>query len=107
MFSNFAKNSVECDMNNRQLFLQHVAQTSDAPLALEIVKAEGMYMWDAAGKRYLDLIAGISVCNVGHCHPAVVKAIQEQAQQYMHLPSLYHRHRWPLPACSPSICPHS
>ncbi|NSL89076.1 aspartate aminotransferase family protein [Chitinophaga sp. Mgbs1] len=72
-------------MNNRQLFLQHVAQTSDAPLALEIVKAEGMYMWDAGGKQYLDLIAGISVCNVGHCHPAVVKAIQEQAQQYMHL----------------------
>ncbi len=72
-------------MNNRQLFLQHVAQTSDAPLALEIVKAEGMYMWDADGKKYLDMIAGISVCNVGHCHPAVVKAIQEQAQTYMHL----------------------
>nr|WP_295868817.1 aminotransferase class III-fold pyridoxal phosphate-dependent enzyme [uncultured Chitinophaga sp.] len=72
-------------MNNRQLFLQHVAQTSDAPLALEIVKAEGMYMWDANGRKYLDLIAGISVCNMGHCHPAVVKAIQEQAQQYMHL----------------------
>lgn len=85
MFSNFAKNSVVSDMNNRQLFLQHVAQTSDAPLALEIVKAEGMYMWDVNGKRYLDLIAGISVCNVGHCHPAVVKAIQDQAQQYMHL----------------------
>lgn len=65
--------------------MQHVAQTSDAPLALEIVKAEGMYMWDVNGKRYLDLIAGISVCNVGHCHPAVVKAIQDQAQQYMHL----------------------
>ncbi|CAL1521423.1 aminotransferase class III-fold pyridoxal phosphate-dependent enzyme [Chitinophaga sp. MM2321] len=72
-------------MNNRQLFLQHVAQTSDAPLALEIVKAAGMYMWDTSGKQYLDLIAGISVCNVGHCHPAVVKAIQDQAQQYMHL----------------------
>ena len=72
-------------MNNRQLFLQHVAQTSDAPLALEIVKAQGMYMWDAAGKEYLDLIAGISVCNVGHCHPAIVKAIQEQASTYMHL----------------------
>lgn len=85
MFSNFAKNSVVSDMNNRQLFLQHVAQTSNAPLALEIVKAEGMYMWDVNGKRYLDLIAGISVCNVGHCHPAVVKAIQDQAQQYMHL----------------------
>jgi acetylornithine/succinyldiaminopimelate/putrescine aminotransferase len=72
-------------MNNRQLFLQHNAQTSDAPLALEIVKAQGMYMWDADGKKYLDLIAGISVCNVGHCHPAVVKAIREQAQTYMHL----------------------
>lgn len=79
MFSNFAA------MNNRQIFLQHVAQTSDAPLALEIVKAAGMYMWDVNGKQYLDLIAGISVCNIGHCHPAVVKAIQEQAQQYMHL----------------------
>ncbi|RFS22486.1 aspartate aminotransferase family protein [Chitinophaga silvatica] len=72
-------------MNNRQLFLQHVAQTSDAPLALEIVKAEGMYMWDVNNKKYLDLIAGISVCNMGHCHPAVVKAVQDQVQQYMHL----------------------
>lgn len=72
-------------MNNRQLFLQHVAQTSDAPLALEMVKAQGMHMWDASGKQYLDMIAGISVCNVGHCHPAVVKAIQEQAASYMHL----------------------
>jgi len=72
-------------MNNRQLFLRHVAQTSDAPLALEITKAQGMYMWDAAGKRIMDLIAGISVCNIGHCHPKVVKAIQDQAQQYMHL----------------------
>lgn len=72
-------------MNNRQLFLQHVAQTSDAPLALEIVKAQGMYMWDASGMRYIDMIAGISVCNVGHCHPDVVKAIREQAETYMHL----------------------
>lgn len=72
-------------MNNRQLFLQHVAQTSEAPLALEMVKAQGMYMWDVNGKKYLDLIAGISVCNVGHCHPAVVEAIREQAGTYMHL----------------------
>lgn len=72
-------------MNNRQLFLQHVAQTSDAPLALEMVKAQGMYMWDASGRQYLDMIAGISVCNVGHCHPDVVKAIREQAETYMHL----------------------
>lgn len=72
-------------MNNRQLFLQHVAQTSEAPLALEMVKAQGMYMWDVNGKKYLDLIAGISVCNVGHCHPAVVEAIRGQAGTYMHL----------------------
>lgn len=44
-----------------------------------------MYMWDVNGNKLLDLIAGISVCNVGHCHPAVVKAIQEQAATYMHL----------------------
>lgn len=72
-------------MNNRQLFLRHVAQLSDAPLALEIVKASGMYMWDTEGKKIMDLIAGISVCNVGHSHPAVVSAIKEQAEQYMHL----------------------
>ena len=72
-------------MTNRQLFLQYVAQTSDAPLALEIVKAEGMYLYDSSGKKYLDLIAGISVCNMGHGHPAVIKAIREQTEKYMHL----------------------
>ncbi|NCU04820.1 MAG: aspartate aminotransferase family protein [Chitinophagaceae bacterium] len=72
-------------MNQRQLFLQHVAQTSPAPLALEMVKAEGCRMWDAQGKEYIDLIAGISVCNVGHRHPKVIKAIHEQLDQYMHL----------------------
>lgn len=70
---------------NRQLFLKHVAQTSPAPLGLEIVKAEGSYMWDRSGKRYLDMIGGISVCNTGHRHPAVVQAIKDQADQYLHL----------------------
>lgn len=72
-------------MTNRQLFLQHVAQTSDAPLALEIVRAEGVHLWDESGKQYLDLIAGISVCNVGHSHPSVVQAVRDQADKYMHL----------------------
>ncbi|MEQ1800257.1 MAG: aminotransferase class III-fold pyridoxal phosphate-dependent enzyme, partial [Lacibacter sp.] len=72
-------------MNQRELFLKHVAQTSPEPLALEIVKAEGCRLWDAEGKEYLDLIAGISVCNVGHRHPEVVKAIKTQVDQYMHL----------------------
>ena len=72
-------------MNQRELFLKHVAQTSPAPLALEIAKAEGCRMWDADGKEYIDLIAGISVCNVGHRHPKVLAAIQDQLNKYMHL----------------------
>ena len=72
-------------VNQRQLFLQHVAQTSAAPLALEIVKAEGSTLWDAKGKAFTDLIAGISVCNIGHRHPAVTEAIKKQADQYLHL----------------------
>ncbi|HTJ12750.1 MAG TPA: aminotransferase class III-fold pyridoxal phosphate-dependent enzyme [Dinghuibacter sp.] len=71
-------------MNQRDLFLRHVAQTSEAPLALEFVRAEGSYLWDAKGKRYIDLIGGISVCNVGHRHPAVVAAIKDQADRYLH-----------------------
>jgi acetylornithine/N-succinyldiaminopimelate aminotransferase len=72
-------------MTNRQLFLNHVAQTSDAPLCLNIVQAEGSKMWDADGKEYIDLIAGISVCNVGHRHPKVVQAIKDQADKYLHI----------------------
>lgn len=71
--------------NQRQLFFDHVAQTSPQPLALEIVKARGSRLYDVSGKEYLDLIAGISVCNVGHAHPKVIKAIKKQADQYLHL----------------------
>lgn len=72
-------------MDIRRLFLQHVAQTSDAPLAIHIKKARGSRLWDNAGKEYIDLIAGISVCNVGHRHPAVTKAIKKQLDQYLHV----------------------
>jgi acetylornithine/N-succinyldiaminopimelate aminotransferase len=72
-------------MNQRELFFQHLAQTSPTPLAMEIVKAEGTELWDAAGKKYLDMIGGISVCNTGHRHPKVVDAIKKQADQYLHL----------------------
>jgi acetylornithine/N-succinyldiaminopimelate aminotransferase len=72
-------------MNKRELFLRHVAQTSPAPLAIDIVKAKGSVLRDADGKKYLDLIAGISVCNIGHRHPKVVKAIKKQVDDYMHL----------------------
>jgi acetylornithine/succinyldiaminopimelate/putrescine aminotransferase len=72
-------------MTNRELFLKHVGQTSEAPLCLNIVKAEGSLMWDADGKEYIDLIGGISVCNVGHRHPRVLDAIKMQADKYLHI----------------------
>jgi len=72
-------------MNVRQLFQQRVAQTSPAPVGLHITKAEGNYLYDDEGKAYLDLIGGISVCNIGHRHPKVVAAIKHQADQYLHI----------------------
>lgn len=72
-------------MNNRQLFLSHLAQTTDFPLMIEIEKAEGIYMYGPEGKSYMDLISGIGVSNVGHRHPKVIQAIQEQLEKYLHL----------------------
>lgn len=72
-------------MNQRELFLRHVAQTSTAPLALEITRAEGVMLYDANGKEYIDLIGGISVANTGHRHPAVIEAIQKQLEAYLHI----------------------
>lgn len=72
-------------LTNRQLFLNNLAQTSDSPLALEITKAEGIYIYDFLGKQYIDLISGISVSNTGHRHPEVIKAIKDQADKYLHL----------------------
>jgi len=69
----------------RQLFLQNLAQTSDFPLMLEVEKAEGVYMYDPQGKKYIDLISGIGVSNVGHRHPKVIKAIKDQLDHYLHL----------------------
>jgi putrescine aminotransferase len=72
-------------INHRSLFFDHLAQTSEFPLALEIEKAEGVCMWDTQGKKYIDFISGIGVSNVGHRHPKVVEAIKNQVDQYMHL----------------------
>jgi acetylornithine/succinyldiaminopimelate/putrescine aminotransferase len=72
-------------ISNRQLFLSNLAQTTDFPLAIEIVKAEGIYLYGPKGERYLDLISGIGVSNVGHCHPKVVAAIHQQVDQYLHV----------------------
>ena len=72
-------------MNKRELFFKHLGQTSPAPLGLEIVRAEGVYLYDVTGKKYLDAIGGISVCNTGHRHPDVISAIKDQADRYLHL----------------------
>ena len=72
-------------ITQRQLFLQHVGQTSDSPVSLEVEKAEGVYIYDTNGKQYFDLISGVSVSNIGHCNPKVVEAIKKQSEKYMHL----------------------
>ena len=72
-------------MTNRQIFLNHIGQTSPEPLALEIVNAKGSKLYDVNGKEYIDLIGGISVCNIGHSHPKVIEAIRVQIEKYMHV----------------------
>ena len=75
-------------MNQRELFLRHVAQTSEIPMLgedLNIANAKGVKLTDVNGKIYTDLISGISVSNVGHCHPKVLEAIHHQSQKFMHL----------------------
>lgn len=72
-------------MDTRRLFFQHVAQTSEAPLAIHIKKAAGSRLWDDLGNEYIDLLAGISVCNIGHRHKDVINAIRKQTDQYLHV----------------------
>lgn len=72
-------------MTERQLFQQHLAPTSTEPMAFPVSRASGALLYDDAGKIFIDLIGGISVCNVGHCHPKVVAAIQQQAAAYLHV----------------------
>ena len=73
----------------KELNNQHILNTyGDRKLAL--VKGEGVRLWDAEGREYLDFFAGIAVCNLGHCHPAVTAAICEQAQTLVHVSNLYY-----------------
>ncbi len=69
----------------RKAFLEHVAQTSPSPMLIEVERAEGSYFYTPEGRRYVDLVAGVSVSSVGHCNAAVVEAVQRQAAQYMHV----------------------
>ena len=70
--------------STRTSFYRYVGQTSPKPLALEVTKAEGIYFFDPNGKKFIDLISGISVSSLGHGNPAIIEAVQKQAAAYMH-----------------------
>ncbi|GEM67473.1 aspartate aminotransferase family protein [Sphingobacterium mizutaii NBRC 14946 = DSM 11724] len=72
-------------ISNRELFLKNTAQTSDSPRLLEIDRAEGIYLYGPNGEKYMDLVSGFNVSNIGHRHPQVLKAIQEQLDRFMHV----------------------
>lgn len=69
----------------REQFLAHVGQTSPSPMLVEVERAEGSFFYTPEGRRYYDLVAGVSVSNVGHANREVVRAVQEQAARYMHV----------------------
>ena len=66
-------------------FFKYQAQTTPHPLALEVSHAKGCYIYDTKGQAHLDFVAGVSACSLGHCHPKVVSAIEEQLKKYLHV----------------------
>jgi len=66
-------------------FLKYQAKTTPHPLGISIAKAKGVYLTDTEGKKYLDFVAGVSACSLGHCHPKVTRAIRKQSRKYLHL----------------------
>jgi acetylornithine/N-succinyldiaminopimelate aminotransferase len=71
--------------SKHDLFLKYLGQTSSAPLMIEIVRADGVFMYGPGRQKYLDLVSGVAVSNTGHNHPRVVEAIRSQAGSYTHL----------------------
>ena len=72
-------------ISNRELFLKNTAQTSNSPRLLEIERAEGVYLYGPNGEKYMDLVSGFNVSNIGHRHPKVLEAIQDQLNRFMHV----------------------
>lgn len=68
-----------------EIFLKHLAQTTPYPFLIPVDHAEGIYIYEPGGKRYIDLIAGVGVSNIGHGHPRVVEAIKKQVEKHMHV----------------------
>ncbi len=72
-------------MTNKELFFRHMGLPSSTPLAIEMERAEGIYIYDRSGKEYIDLVSGVAVSNAGHGNREVIAAIKEQVDKYMHL----------------------
>jgi len=72
-------------VTNREIFHKYIGMTSPTPMGIEVEKAEGIFLFDPEGKRYFDLVSGVAVCNTGHRHPAILKAVNDQLDKYLHL----------------------
>ena len=70
---------------SQEIFLKHLAPTSPFPFLIPVERAEGVYLYEPGGKRYVDMISGISVTNIGHRHPRVVEAIKNQLDKHLHV----------------------
>ncbi len=71
--------------DNKRNFYNHLAQTTEHPMGLEVDSADGIYIYDKDGNAFMDMISGISVNNIGHSHPHVIKAIHDQLKKHMHV----------------------
>lgn len=71
--------------NNTEDFLRFQGQTNEQPYLIEVDRAEGIYIYDKSGKRYMDMIAGVAVNNIGHNHPKVVEALKSQIDRHLHV----------------------
>ena len=69
----------------RHIFFAHQAQTTSKPIGLEVKKARGCYIIDKDNKKYLDFVAGVSACTLGHSHPKVIRAVRRQMRKYLHV----------------------
>ena len=72
-------------MSNEELFLNKLGQTNQFPFAIEVERAEGIYIYDKNGKAYMDMIAGVAVNNIGNRHPKVIEAIKNQVDKHLHV----------------------
>ena len=72
-------------MNTKEIFLTHQSQISKNPIGLEVSHAKGIYIYDKNGKKYIDLVAGVSACTLGHSNKRILTSIKNQIEKYTHV----------------------